>query len=133
MGKIPVLCNDSPGFIVNRVARPYYLEALHLLENNIGDIEAIDRLMEASGFRMGPFKLMDLIGNDINFSVSCIVHDALGKPERLRPSAVQEKKVKEGALGRKSGNRIKGSTSPVNGAGYGRFRFCRCLRDQGPR
>ena len=103
MSKTPVLCNDSPGFIVNRVARPYYLEALHLLENNIGDIEAIDRLMEASGFRMGPFKLMDLIGNDINFSVSCIVHDALGKPERLRPSAVQEKKVKEGALGRKSG------------------------------
>jgi 3-hydroxybutyryl-CoA dehydrogenase len=102
-GKTPVLCKDSPGFIVNRVARPYYLEALHLLENNIGDIQTIDRLMEASGFRMGPFKLMDLIGNDINFSVSCIVHDALGRPERLRPSAVQEKKVREGALGRKSG------------------------------
>lgn len=102
-GKTPVLCKDSPGFIVNRVARPYYLEALHLIENNISDIETIDRLMEATGFRMGPFKLMDLIGNDINFSVSCIVHDALGKPERLRPSSVQEKKVKEGALGRKSG------------------------------
>ncbi|HUQ66628.1 MAG TPA: 3-hydroxyacyl-CoA dehydrogenase NAD-binding domain-containing protein [Flavitalea sp.] len=103
IGKTPVLCKDSPGFIVNRVARPYYLEALHLLENKIGDIDTIDRLMESSGFRMGPFKLMDLIGNDINYSVSCIVYDALGKPERLRPSIIQATKVKEGALGRKSG------------------------------
>lgn len=102
-GKTAVLCKDSPGFIVNRVARPYYLEALHLLENNYGDIETIDRLMEATGFRMGPFKLMDLIGNDINYSVSCIVHEALGKPDRLKPSPIQEKKVREGALGRKSG------------------------------
>lgn len=102
-GKTAVVCKDSPGFIVNRVARPYYLEALHILENNYGDIETIDRLMEATGFRMGPFKLMDLIGNDINYSVSCIVHGALGKPERLKPSSIQEKKVREGALGRKSG------------------------------
>ena len=102
-GKTAVLCKDSPGFIVNRVARPYYLEALYLLENNYSDIETIDRLMEATGFRMGPFKLMDLIGNDINYSVSCIVHEALGKPGRLKPSPIQEKKVREGALGRKSG------------------------------
>jgi 3-hydroxybutyryl-CoA dehydrogenase len=102
-GKTPVLCKDSPGFIVNRVARPYYLEALYLLENNFGDIETIDSLLEATGFKMGPFKLMDLIGNDINYSVSCIVYDALGNPERLKPSSIQENKVKEGALGRKSG------------------------------
>jgi 3-hydroxybutyryl-CoA dehydrogenase len=103
LGKIPVECKDSPGFIVNRVARPYYLEALHLLEKNISTISTIDQLMEATGFRMGPFKLMDLIGNDVNYSVSCIVHDAMGKPLRLKPSPIQERKVKEGALGRKSG------------------------------
>jgi 3-hydroxybutyryl-CoA dehydrogenase len=102
-GKTPVLCNDSPGFIVNRVARPYYLEALYLAENFNVDFETVDKLAEASGFKMGPFRLMDLIGNDINYSVSCIVHEALGKPERLKPSSIQEQKVKEGKLGRKTG------------------------------
>lgn len=103
LGKTPVLCRDSPGFIVNRVARPYYLEALYLKEKGISDFETTDLLMEASGFRMGPFRLMDLIGNDINFSVTSIVHDALGKPLRLKPSSIQEQKVKEGMLGRKTG------------------------------
>jgi 3-hydroxybutyryl-CoA dehydrogenase len=103
MGKTPVFCKDSPGFIVNHVARPYYLEALHLLEAGLSDIETIDGLMEAAGFRMGPFRLMDLIGNDINYSVSCSVYEAMGKPLRLRPSPLQEQKVLEGALGRKSG------------------------------
>jgi 3-hydroxybutyryl-CoA dehydrogenase len=88
---------------VNRVARPYYLEALHLAEKFNVDFETIDKLAEATGFKMGPFKLMDLIGNDINYSVSCIVHEALGEPERLKPSVIQEKKVKEGNLGRKTG------------------------------
>lgn len=101
--KTPVVCTDSPGFIVNRVARPYYLEALYLAEKGIADLKTIDVLMEATGFKMGPFALMDLIGNDINYSVSCIVYDALGKPARLQPSALQEKKVKEGSLGRKTG------------------------------
>ncbi len=101
--KVPVLCKDAPGFIVNHVARPYYLEALYLVEKGIGDFESIDSLMEASGFKMGPFKLMDLIGNDINYSVSCIVHDALGKPNRLAPSSIQKEKVNSGLLGRKSG------------------------------
>lgn len=103
LGKTPVVCKDAPGFIVNRVARPYYLEALHLIEQGIGDYDTIDHLMEASGFKMGPFKLMDLIGNDINYSVSRIVHEALGSPRRLLPSVIQEQKVKEGALGRKTG------------------------------
>lgn len=102
LGKTPVLCKDSPGFIVNRVARPFYLEALQLVERGISDYQSIDRLMETTGFKMGPFKLMDLIGNDINYSVTAIVYEALGKPERLKPSAIQEQKVKEGSLGRKT-------------------------------
>jgi 3-hydroxybutyryl-CoA dehydrogenase len=103
MGKTPVICRDAPGFIVNHVARPYYLEALRMAEQGIGDLETIDTLMEGAGFRMGPFRLMDLIGNDINYAVSCSVYEALGRPARLRPSPIQEQKVKEGALGRKTG------------------------------
>lgn len=103
MHKTPVRCKDAPGFIVNRVARPYYLEALRMLESGIADMATIDALMEASGFRMGPFRLMDLIGNDINYAVSCSVYEQMGKPERLKPSAVQENKVREGNLGRKTG------------------------------
>lgn len=103
IGKTAVICKDSPGFIVNRVARPYYLEALRLVENNNTDMATVDILMEATGFKMGPFKLMDLIGNDINYAVSCIVYNALGKPSRLQPSPLQEQKVKEGSLGRKTG------------------------------
>ena len=104
MGKVPVLCKDAPGFIVNHVARPYYLEALRLLEKGLSDIETIDTLMEASGFRMGPFRLMDLIGNDINYAVSGSVYEAMGRPERLKPSPIQQQKVREGALGKKTGN-----------------------------
>jgi 3-hydroxybutyryl-CoA dehydrogenase len=103
MGKTPVLCKDAPGFIVNHVARPYYLEALRLLEQGVADAGTIDALMEASGFKMGPFRLMDLIGNDINYAVSCSVYEAMGKPSRLQPSPIQEQKVKDGELGRKSG------------------------------
>jgi 3-hydroxybutyryl-CoA dehydrogenase len=101
-GKMPVICNDAPGFIVNRVARHYYLEAMHLLEKGDADIETIDAIMEASGFKMGPFKLMDLIGMDVNYSVSNIVWEALGKPERLRPAVTQKNKVDANELGRKT-------------------------------
>jgi 3-hydroxybutyryl-CoA dehydrogenase len=103
LGKASVLCTDSPGFIVNHVARPFYLEALHLLEERLTDIETIDALMEATGFRMGPFRLMDLIGNDINYAVSVSVYEALGRPDRLKPSPIQRLKVEEGCLGRKTG------------------------------
>lgn len=103
MGKTPVLCKDAPGFIVNRVARPYYTEALRLAEENLSSFEQTDRLMEAIGFKMGPFKLMDLIGNDINYAVSCSVYDQMNQPERLKPSYIQEQKVKEGKLGKKAG------------------------------
>jgi 3-hydroxybutyryl-CoA dehydrogenase len=103
MDKTPVLCKDSPGFIVNHVARPYYLEALKLAEQGVTDFQTIDTLLEATGFKMGPFRLMDLIGNDINYAVSCQVYEALGKPERLQPSSIQKEKVENGHLGRKTG------------------------------
>lgn len=103
MNKVPVVCKDAPGFIVNRVARPYYIEALRLAEEGVADYATIDALMEASGFKMGPFKLMDLIGNDINYAVSCSVYEQLGEPERLKPSVIQKEKVESGKLGRKSG------------------------------
>jgi 3-hydroxybutyryl-CoA dehydrogenase len=102
MGKTPVLCQDSPGFIVNRVARPYYIEALRLAEEGV-PYNVIDQLMESAGFKLGPFGLMDMIGNDVNYAVSCSVYEQLGKPERLRPSEIQKEKVTEGMLGRKSG------------------------------
>lgn len=102
LDKTPVLCKDSAGFIVNRVARPYYIESLRLAEENIGDFKTIDSLMEATGFKMGPFKLMDLIGNDINYAVSCSVYEQLDKPERLRPSSIQKEKVETGQLGKKT-------------------------------
>lgn len=103
MGKIPVVCNDSPGFIVNRVARSYYLEAMRLVEAGLATVETVDIALESAGFKMGPFRLMDLIGMDINFGVSQIVWKALGEPDRLRPSLLQEQKVKQNELGRKTG------------------------------
>ena len=103
MGKTAVVCKDSPGFIVNRVASPYYIESLRLAEERLSDFAQTDLLLEASGFKMGPFKLMDLIGNDINYAVSCSVYEQLKRPERLKPSYIQKEKVEKGELGRKSG------------------------------
>jgi 3-hydroxybutyryl-CoA dehydrogenase len=103
MGKTPVLCKDAPGFIVNRVARHYYLEAMLLVEQGHTDMKTIDTIMEATGFKMGPFALMDLIGLDINYAVSNIVWKSLGKPKRLTPSALQKQKVDTGNLGKKTG------------------------------
>jgi len=102
LSKTPVVCKDSPGFIVNRVARPFYIESLRLAEEGLSNFEVIDRLLESSGFKLGPFKLMDLIGNDINYTVSCSVYEQLGQPERLRPSAIQKEKLDKGELGRKT-------------------------------
>ncbi len=103
MKKTPVMCKDAPGFIVNRIARHYYLEAMRLVENEIATIENVDELMEASGFKMGPFKLMDLIGMDINLAVSQSLYDACNKAERFKPSALQVDKVAKGELGKKTG------------------------------
>jgi len=101
--KTPVLCKDAPGFIVNRVARHYYLEAMKLVENKIASFEDVDEMMEASGFKMGPFKLMDLIGMDINLAVSESIYHAFDKNKRFQPSILQIEKVKNGQLGRKTG------------------------------
>jgi len=101
-GKEPVVCKDAPGFIVNRVARPYYIESLRLAEEGVANFETIDRLLESKGFKMGPFKLMDLIGNDVNYAVSCSVYEQLNKPERLKPSYIQKEKVEKNELGKKT-------------------------------
>jgi len=102
-GKTPVRCTDTPGFIVNRVNRPFTLEALRMLENGEAGIEAIDAAVRAAGFPMGPFELMDLVGIDVNLAAATGVWDGLGRPERLRPSATQARLVAAGRLGRKTG------------------------------
>ncbi len=103
MKKSPVMCKDAPGFIVNRVARHYYLEAMKLVEQKIATFENVDTIMEASGFKMGPFKLMDLIGMDINLSVSQSIYEAFDNAERFKPSDLQIEKVKNNELGKKTG------------------------------
>ena len=103
MGKTPVLCNDSPGFIVNRVARHYYLESLNLVEKKVCTMETVDDLLESCGFKMGPFKLMDLIGNDVNYAVTQSLYEACGRPVRFTPSPIQKDKVEKGELGVKTG------------------------------
>lgn len=102
MKKTPVLCKDAPGFIVNRVARHYYLEAMNLVETGVAGIESVDEIMEASGFKMGPFKLMDLIGNDVNLAVSQSLYDACDQTVRFKPSPMQIDKVSKGELGKKT-------------------------------
>jgi 3-hydroxybutyryl-CoA dehydrogenase len=103
LGKTAVVCKDSPGFIVNRVARHYYLESLLLLEQGEVDVATIDQVLEGTGFKMGAFRLMDLIGIDINYHVSNIVWEALGKPKRLIPSLLQAQKIDQNNLGKKTG------------------------------
>lgn len=103
-GKIPVLAKDTPGFIVNRVARPFYGEALRILEEGIADIATIDWAMTTlGGFRMGPFALMDYIGHDVNYKVTESVFTAFYYDGRYRPSFTQQRLVDAGYLGRKSG------------------------------
>ncbi len=103
-GKNPVHAKSTPGFIVNRVARPFYAEALRLLGEQAADVATLDAVMrECGGFRMGPFELMDLIGHDINFSVTQSVHNAYFGDPRFAPSVLQQEMVNAGFLGRKSG------------------------------
>jgi 3-hydroxybutyryl-CoA dehydrogenase len=102
-GKIVARANDVPGFIVNHVARPYYLEAFRILEDGIAPPDEIDRVMrELGGFRMGPLELTDLIGQDVNAATTRSVWEQLGKPPLLAPSRLQEQLVREGHLGRKT-------------------------------
>ena len=103
-GKNPVHAKSTPGFIVNRVARPFYAEALRLVSEQAADPATLDAVMrEAGGFRMGPFELMDLIGHDVNFSVTKSVHQAYFGDPRFTPSVLQQEMVNAGFLGRKSG------------------------------
>lgn len=102
--KIVVLAKDTPGFIVNRVARPFYGEAIRILEEGIADIPTIDWAMkELGGFKMGPFELMDYIGNDVNYTVTETVYEAFFYDPRYRPSFTQKRVVEAQRLGRKSG------------------------------
>ena len=103
-GKTPVHAKSTPGFIVNRVARPYYAEALRLAQEGAADYATLDAVLrEAGGFRMGPFELMDMIGNDVNFAVTNSVWRAFFHDPRFLPSLLQQELVAAGFLGRKSG------------------------------
>jgi 3-hydroxybutyryl-CoA dehydrogenase len=102
-GKTAVRCSDTPGFIVNRVNRPYTIEALRLVEAGAATVEGIDEALRAADFPMGPFELMDLVGIDINLAAATAIWVGLGRPERLRPSSIQERLVATGDFGRKTG------------------------------
>ena len=102
--KTPVVTSDTPGFIVNRIARPFYGESLRILEEGIADAPTIDWAMrEIGGFRMGPFELMDFIGNDVNHAVTSSVFEAFYHDPRYRPSLTQRRLVEAGLYGRKRG------------------------------
>jgi len=104
MGRTPIRATDSPGFVANRLARPFTLESLRMLADEVADAATIDRVCRlGGGFRMGPFELIDLIGLDVNLSVARSFYEQGGQPERWRPSPLQERLVAEGHLGRKSG------------------------------
>ncbi len=103
LGKTSVVAKDSPGFIVNRVARHYYVEALKMLEEKSADVQTIDKLLKISGFKMGSFELIDLIGMDVNFSVTSSMFNAFHQESKFRPSRIQQQKVDAGHLGVKSG------------------------------
>ena len=112
--KSPVICKDTPGFIVNRVARPFYGEAIRIYEEGIADMATIDAALKTyGGFRMGPFELMDLIGNDINFTVTKTVWESFFYDPRYKPSFTQQRQVESGRLGRKTG---RGYYSYADGA-----------------
>lgn len=102
-GKTAVRAKDTPGFIVNRVARGYYLESLRMLGEGIAGVDEIDAVMRTlGGFRMGPFELMDLIGIDVNYTVSCSVWEQLSQPARLTPHPLQRDLFEQGHFGRKT-------------------------------
>lgn len=103
LGKVPVVCKDTPAFIVNRVARSFYGEALKILSEAGTEVKTIDTIMkEEGGFAMGPFELMDLIGIDVNFAVTKSVYEAFFHDQKYKPSPIQQKMVEAGMLGRKT-------------------------------
>ena len=118
-GKTPVRVKDTPGFIVNRVARGFYLESLRLLDEGVSGVDEIDCIMRAfGGFKMGPFELMDLIGIDVNYAVTTSVFEQMGKPARLAPHEIQRKLVEAGHIGRKAGRGFYLYDAPVRVASF---------------
>lgn len=104
MRRMPIRARDTPGFVANRLARPFALESLRMLGDGVADVATIDRIVRlGGGFRMGPFELIDLIGLDVNLSIARSFYAQGGEPERWRPNPIQERLVEEGKLGRKSG------------------------------
>ncbi len=103
LGKTAVYTKDAPGFIVNRVARHFYVEALKIAEEGVTDFQKIDQLVEATGFKMGPFRLMDLIGVDTNYSVTSSMFEQFNFDPKFRPNRIQKQKVDAGHHGKKSG------------------------------
>ena len=111
--KVPVIAKDTPGFIVNRVARPFYGESIRIYEEGIADFATIDAAMkEVGGFRMGPFELMDLIGNDINYTVTETVWKQFFNDPKYKPSLTQKRLVEAGHFGKKSGKGYYDYSSP---------------------
>ena len=105
MGRTPIRAKDSPGFVANRLARPFSLESLRMLGDGVADAATIDRVVRlGGGFRMGPFELLDLIGLDVNLEIARSFFRQGGEPERWRPSPIQEQLVAAGRFGRKSGH-----------------------------
>jgi 3-hydroxybutyryl-CoA dehydrogenase len=102
-GKTPIVTRDTPGFIVNRIARPFYGEALRLLDHQIADAATIDRVVRAAGFKLGPFELLDLIGLDVNLAVTKSIYEAYFQEPRFQPHPLQQRMADAGLLGRKSG------------------------------
>ena len=124
-GKVPVHAKSTPGFIVNRIARPYYAETLALLQEQAATPQILDACLKAAGFRMGPCELMDLIGHDTNYAVTQSVFEANFFDKRYVPSGVQREMVAGGLLGRKSGRGFytyadgKATTTPIHAADFG--------------
>ena len=116
LGKTAVACRDAPGFIVNRVNRPFTLEPLRMVEAGEASVEAIDSAIEGAGYPMGPFRLMDLVGIDVNLAVARALYAAFEEAERFRPSVIQEQMVAAGRLGRKSGAGFYVCADPVDPA-----------------
>jgi 3-hydroxybutyryl-CoA dehydrogenase len=121
--RVPVRVADAPGFIVNRVNRPFTIEALRILESELATVAEIDDAMRADGFPLGPFGLMDLTGIDVTYAAASAIWEALGRPDRLRPSPIQEERIAAEALGRKTGEgfyRYEAGRAVGVSAGYDR-------------
>ena len=115
-GKVPVVAKDTPGFIVNKVARPFYSEAIKLYEEGVASVAQIDAAVKSIGFKMGPFELTDLIGHDVNYTVTETVWSQFYYDPRFRPSITQKRLKESGLLGRKSGRGFYNYASGINAA-----------------